>query len=585
MTERNQDSPFCDYASFLRERYGEPVQRVPLDLGLSCPNRDLDGSGGCAFCGELGGRAAHLGGTELPLGEQVRRGIAFARERYGATAFMAYFQAFTSTNAPVGRLRELFAKALAAGEFRGVTVATRPDCLPEETLDLLSELAASHDVWVELGVQTVHDQTLQAIRRGHDAACSERAVRALAARGLPVVPHIILGLPGEDAEKYRETARRLAGWPCSGIKVHNLHIVQGTELAKAWRAGHVPVMDEHQYAEALIDVLRRIPPKWPVLRLASDTPDQLLLAPKWWLGKGQFRQYVVQRMQEKGWRQGDLLTPKPVLASAARKAGKTQQMSLPIEHGPPAPRVNVAAPLLASLRLPKPLPGKSLTVLDVGFGLDTLLVDALPELLAAATERLCLAGFGWDRSLIDVLRRRNPEFDQQLAILGAGLDLSTPQGSAAVHWGDPRRNIFRVRGKADVILVEPRSVEANVILFSIDFLRRLMRLLSSNGVLLATAASASFRGALLRLGLTVGTADPAQVPRGGTVASWDADRILNPLVGKQLHICTETLSCAPYRDLDLRWSRKRILRHRDAVLQRMRRCAERHAQLPTAQTP
>ena len=220
MTESSQDSPFRDYASFLRERYGEPVHRVPLDLGLSCPNRNPDGSGGCAFCGELGGRAAHLGGTELPLGEQVRRGVAFARERYGATAFMAYFQAFTSTNAPVGRLRELFAEALAAGEFRGITVATRPDCLPEETLDLLSELA-DHVVQPFQIVLGGPEPQLRLVPAGVQAGDARRLLQHAAP---------LLRLGGNDLadlalmdERRRARARR-------GVGEQQLHVA-GTHLA------------------------------------------------------------------------------------------------------------------------------------------------------------------------------------------------------------------------------------------------------------------------------------------------------------------------------------------------------------------
>jgi radical SAM protein (TIGR01212 family) len=581
MGETNPDQPFRDYAGFLRERYGDVVHRVPLDLGLSCPNRGADGSGGCTFCGARGARAVHLGDEVPPLSEQVRRGIEFARSRYGATSFMAYFQAFTATYGPANTLRQLYGEALAAGEFRAVSIATRPDCLPDETLDLLAELAKTYDLWVELGVQTIHDETLKTIRRGHDAACAEQAAHRLAERGIPVVPHIVLGLPGEEVEHYRETARQLAGWPCAGIKVHNLHIVEGSDLARSWREGTVEVMDEHQYAAALIEVLRRIPASWPVLRLASDTPRQCLLAPHWWLDKVKFRQYVERQMHEHGWRQGDLLTPKPVRKTGRGITGKTQPMRLPDITVTPEPHANAARALLDAVQLPEPIEEHAYAVLDMGFGLDTLVVDALPDLLEAAGEhRLRIIGFGEDRSLVDVMRQRHPEFDRQLSFLGAGIDVRDGRGRARVYWGDPRRHLFRLRGRANVVLVEPRAVEANVALFSREILRRLGRLMDEPSVLLANSGSEVLRAALLRMGMTVGTADATQISGGGTVASWSPESILNPLSQEQTDACLHTLAGVPYRDRTLTWPPARIREHRDQVIARLQACAQRHGNQP-----
>lgn len=585
MGERTEEQPFRDYAGFLRERYGEVLYRIPLDLGLSCPHRLPDGTGGCTFCGETGSRAPHLGTARLSLTAQVEQGIRSARERYGATAFMAYFQAFTSTHAPAAVLRPLFAEVLAAAEFRAVTVSTRPDCLPEETLDLLSELAGTHDLWVELGVQTVHDRTLAAIHRGHDTACSERAVRAVAARGIPAVPHIILGLPGETLDDYRETARQLAGWPCAGIKIHNLHIVAGSELARRWQTDSFRLLDEHEYAAALIEVLRRLPPDWPVLRLTSDTPSGQLLAPRWWFDKGQFRQYLERQMREHGWRQGDLLTPKPLIRGKGG-SGKTQLLRRPTAVPTIESHADIGKPLSQAVRLPQVRTGRSFAVLDLGFGLDTLLLDLLPILFRTAEENpLRVVGLGWDRSLVDALRRRNPEFDRQLAILGAGEGLHTEHGAAAVYWGDPRRNLFRIRGRAELVLLEPRAVGPNVMLFSQEFLRRVARSLTPDGVLLATSSDPAFRGALWRLGLTVGCAATSpSLPDGGTVAAWRQESILQPLSAEQRRLCTATAAGVPYRDRNLTWPRQRILDHRAAVLARLRHYA-RALRPPTSEKP
>lgn len=564
MGETNQEPVFRDYSGFLRDRYGETLHRVPLDLGLSCPNRRADGAGGCTYC------AARPGPPPPPLAEQIERGIRSARERYKATAFMAYFQAFTSTHAPAAALRPLFEEAMAGGAFRAVTVATRPDCLPGETLDLLSELAEHHDLWVELGIQTLHDRTLTAIRRGHDAACAEQAVRALSERGIPVVPHLILGLPGEGMDHYRETARRLAGWPCTGVKIHNLHIVAGSELAQAWKAGLIRLLDEHEYAAALIEVLRRLPPNWPILRLASDTPRDRLLAPRWWFGKAQFRQYVERRMQEQGWRQGDLLTPKPKTPTAP-PPGKTQ----PLRQPKPAPDLDLGKPFAAAVRLPRPAPGRSFSVLDLGFGLGNLLLGLIPILFERVTANpLRVVALGWDRSLVDALRRRHPEYDHQLAVLTAGCARHGKQGAAMVHWGDPRRNLFRLRGQAELIILEPRAIEPNVALFTQDFLRRVTRLLVPGGVLLAASDHPALRGTLHRIGLNLGCTETRLLPDGGTVAAWRPESVLHPLAPTQLRTCTDTLAGVPYRDRSLTWSRERILGHRAAVLARLYRKPE-----------
>jgi radical SAM protein (TIGR01212 family) len=586
MGESTPHQPYRNYADFLRERYGSVLHRVPLDLGFSCPNRAADGPGGCTFCAGDGARAVHLGESPGTLADQVRRGLEFARERYGAAGFMAYFQAFTSTYAPTDVLRARFTEALSAADFQAVSIATRPDCLPDATLDLLEELARRHDLWVELGVQTIHDRTLQAIRRGHDAACSERAVHALAERGIPVVPHIILGLPGESEEDFRATARRLAGWPCAGIKIHNLHIVEGSELANEWREGKVDVMDEHQYAAALIDVLRRIPADWPVLRLAADTPRNRLLAPDWWLDKAKFLAYVDRRMRDCGHRQGDLLTPKPIAATQPKHTGKTQPIRLPETKLTPPPRANVALPLLAGAHLPAPTKTRTYAVLDVGFGLDMLLVDAMSEILQAADGHpIRIVGFGRDRGLVDVMRKRHPEFDRELSFLGAGVTVRHEGVQAAIHWGDPRRHLFRIRGRADVVLLEPRAVEANAMLFSQEFLRRLTRLMHPQSVLLATSASEALRGTLIRLGLHVGAGDANGLAGGGTVAAWSPERILLPLSAEQRHACTETLAGVPYRDRTLTWPRRRIVDHRERVLARLRDwadCRARRSSQPTA---
>jgi hypothetical protein len=305
------------------------------------------------------------------------------------------------------------------------------------------------------------------------------------------------------------------------------------------------------------------------------------LAPHWWLDKAKFRHYVERQMHEHGWRQGDLLTPKPAGGGRQRITGKTQPMRLPDITVPPEPHVNAARALLDVVRLPEPTEERAYAVLDVGFGLDTLLVDALPDLLAAAEDRrLRIVCLGEDQALVDPMRRRHPEFDRQLSFLGAGVDVRDSRGRARVYWGDPRRHLFRLRGRASVVLLEARSVEANVALFSREILRRIGRLMEEHSILLATSASEALRGGLLRMGMTVGAADAALVPGGGTVASWSPASILRPLSQNQIHACLHTFAGVPYRDRTLTWPEARIREHRDQVIARLQACAQRHANQP-----
>lgn len=310
------NAPFLTLRRFFVEAYGAPLHRVPLDLGLGCPNRRPGGTGGCTFCAEDGGRAPQLAGAE-GLREQVAAGVAFARRRYGATRFMAYVQAFSGTFAPPERQRQIYEAILQAHPFAALSVGTRPDCLSPETLAVLGDVRRRVDLWVELGVQSAHDRTLRLVRRGHDWACSRDAIQRLAALGIRAVAHVILGLPGETPADWDATADALAALPLAGVKIHNLHVIRGTALADEYGRAPFPVPKEAEYAEGLIAFLRRLPPTFAILRINTDTPADRLLAPRWRMTKGQFRDYVVAEMRRRGVRQGD------GLAERGRQRGTT----------------------------------------------------------------------------------------------------------------------------------------------------------------------------------------------------------------------------------------------------------------------
>ena len=299
---------YYTYKQYLIDTYGHRVYRVPVDLGWGCPNRDDNGAGGCTFCPGDGARGMQITG-KVDIEAQVQAGIDFARERYGVDYFMAYIQAFTGTHADLKEQETQYRRVLDAYPFESFTIGTRPDCLPESTLDLLSEFKQEVDVIVELGVQTIHDATLNRIRRGHHWSESLAAIEALTVRGIRVIAHVILGLPGETPEHFADTADTLAQLPLDGIKIHNLHIIRGTALADEYEAHPFPMMDEDDYAEDLIGFIQRLPPRMAILRINTDTPPEDLIAPLWNLKKGSFIHMIEQRMQTTNRRQGDLLPP------------------------------------------------------------------------------------------------------------------------------------------------------------------------------------------------------------------------------------------------------------------------------------
>ena len=303
---KSQRKPYYQYKQFLIDRYGDALFKIPIDIDMGCPHRHADGTGGCTFCPEDGSKAIQTAGFTTLQG-QVDKAVEFATERYRAKEFMAYLQAYTATFAPLSVFRDHVAELLNSHPFRALSVGTRPDCLPTSTLQYLSKLSESLDVWVELGIQTTHDKTLLHIQREHDWASSEKAIYKLKEHGILVVAHVILGLPGETFEMMMQTAERLAKLPIDGIKIHNLHVIKNTQLEKEYNDIPFHCLSELEYIDIAIEFLRRIPENTPVLRMTTDTLDEELIAPKWSLKKGQIISKLNQTMNIRSVNQGDLV--------------------------------------------------------------------------------------------------------------------------------------------------------------------------------------------------------------------------------------------------------------------------------------
>ena len=272
---------YSDFKTYLRNTFGARVAKLPIDAGFTCPNRDgRSGTGGCTFCDGRGSALRRAGA--LP---SVSAQLAAQRERYlrhGFERFIPYFQTFTNTDAPLARLRALWDEAIGfSPDVVGLAVGTRPDCVPDATLDLLAGYGARVRVHLELGLQSAHPATIDRINRGHTREQFDDAARRAAARGIEVVAHVILGLPGETPAMMRETARALAALPVAGLKIHALLVIEGTALAAEWRRGDVPLPDLPTYAGWVADFLELIPPEMFIERLTADGHRDVLLAPEW----------------------------------------------------------------------------------------------------------------------------------------------------------------------------------------------------------------------------------------------------------------------------------------------------------------
>ncbi|MEC5398909.1 TIGR01212 family radical SAM protein [Uliginosibacterium sp. H1] len=269
---------------WVRQAHGGRLQKVSVDAGFTCPNRDGSaGRGGCSFCNNLAFTPAYLR-EQRDILAQLDTGIGFMRRRYPDTrGYLAYFQAYSNTYGGVAQLRELYERALSHPQVVGLAIGTRPDCLPDEVLDYLAELAQRCVLELEIGIESCDDAVLQACGRGHDFACTVDALQRAAARHLPVTGHLLLGLPGESRDSIRKGASALAQLPLAALKFHQLQVVRGSRLAlyRKRDPAAVPLLELETYLDWVADVLERMPPTLRVQRLGSEVPPALRAAPGW----------------------------------------------------------------------------------------------------------------------------------------------------------------------------------------------------------------------------------------------------------------------------------------------------------------
>lgn len=299
-------SLYRNFQTFLKPYLPQKVQKISLNAGFTCPNRDgSKGHGGCTYCNNQTFNPSYCN-SDQSITEQLNKGIRFFSGKYPEMDYLAYFQAYTNTYAELDRLKKLYEEALGVDRVVGLVIGTRPDCMPEELLDYLEALSKRVFVLVEYGIESTDDLSLKRINRGHDFACSQDAVRRTAARNIPVGAHMILGLPLEDNDQIILHAKRLSQLPLSTIKLHQLQIIRGTRLARDiqnhpdWYQAITP----EEYVEKVVLFLEHLNPKIAVERFVSQSPPELLIAPDWGLKNYQFTHLIEKSLRERGSRQG-----------------------------------------------------------------------------------------------------------------------------------------------------------------------------------------------------------------------------------------------------------------------------------------
>lgn len=289
---------------YLKQTFGEKVYRLSLNGGMTCPNRDglLDDKG-CIFC-SAGGSGDFSAPASLSVTGQIAQAKLLVQSKTKCRKFIAYFQAYTNTYAPTNYLRRIFTEAIEHPDTVALSIATRCDCLPEDVIALLRELNQKKPVWVELGLQTIHEETLSFIRSGFTLEQYHRAVSALAQNNIPCITHLILGLPGESKEQMLSSVTHVASLPVSGIKLQLLHVLRNTDLGTLYEKSPFPLFSLEEYCNLIADCIALLPPEMVIHRLTGDGPKNLLLAPLWSADKKRVMNTIQKTLRERDIYQG-----------------------------------------------------------------------------------------------------------------------------------------------------------------------------------------------------------------------------------------------------------------------------------------
>lgn len=296
--------PYFTLNQYFKDLYGEKVYKIALNANLTCPNRDGKiGTRGCLFCSE-GGSGDFSASKELDIFSQIEAGKLLLSGKKIGNKFIAYFQAFTNTYGDIKYLRNIYLKACEHPDIVGISIATRPDCLDEEILDLLSEINSKKKLWIELGLQTIHEDTAKLIRRGYPLSCFDEAVEKLNKLNIDIIVHLILGLPYETKSQIYESVDYVASKNIQGIKLQLLHVLKGTDLEKLYNEQGFDILSLPEYTDLVIDCIEKIPPHIVIHRITGDGPKKLLIEPLWSSNKKLVLNTILKRFKERASFQG-----------------------------------------------------------------------------------------------------------------------------------------------------------------------------------------------------------------------------------------------------------------------------------------
>lgn len=300
--------PYYSLDAYCKNTFNHKCYKIALNANMTCPNRDgSKGTRGCIFCSAGGSGDFAVGTFGKSMCEQITEGVSLFRNKKVGENFIAYFQAYTNTYAPVEYLEKVYREALDCNDICGISIATRPDCLPENVLSLLALLKQEYTdkfIWIELGIQTIHDKTVEFIRRGYPLSCFEESVIRLRALNIPVIVHVILGLPGESLNDMLDTICYINNIKPFGIKLQLLHVLKGTDLADHYLNGGFNTLTKEEYLEIVSECLARLSPDIVVHRVTGDGPKELLISPRWSLNKRDVLNSLHRLLKEQGITQG-----------------------------------------------------------------------------------------------------------------------------------------------------------------------------------------------------------------------------------------------------------------------------------------
>lgn len=495
-----QIAPYFTFKKFLQNKYGTTLHSIPVDLDLGCPNRDENNLGGCTFCPSNGARAAQTLDASSAK-EQIEKAIDFSQKRYNAKEFMLYIQAYTGTFTSVINQKKSYKELLSFYNFKAISIGTRPDCLSKSTLEYLKELNEDIDVYVDLGVQTLNDKTLENINRGHDSKTSLEAIKKLKEYGIKIFAHIIVGFQGESREDWLKTLKELVKAGVDGIKIHNLHIIKNTALQKEYEKEPFKTFMEYEYANELIFLIRNTPKNIPIIRVSTDTPTTDLVAPLWNMQKGEFIEYINEAMLNGGFFQGDMLE-KIEVPIKKQNSFNLEDGSVTIwdksykdyYHAKAGAYKEAKELFLEQSNLKQRLEKGNVELLDIGFGMG---YNSLCAMKLKKKNALNITALDKNRVIIKQAISLIKEKDEKeiLEKIFENFQYRDEKNHLKLIIDDARYSITKLEKKYDIVFLDSFLPNLNPSLVSFEFAKLVKEVLKEDGVVITSQNNPMVRAA------------------------------------------------------------------------------------------